>query len=38
MKISTRHFGEVDIDEKKMVNFEKGVFGFEGVKKVCCLI
>lgn len=28
MKITTRIFGEVDIDESKIIRFEKGIIGF----------
>ena len=33
MKIATKHFGEVEVDESKIVNFEKGIFGFEDEKQ-----
>lgn len=29
MKISTRYFGEVEIEQEKILHFEKGLFGFE---------
>lgn len=32
MLIDTRYFGEIDMDEKKIVHFEHGLFGFEGYK------
>ncbi len=33
MKVITKHFGEVEIDESKIVTFENGIFGFEDQKK-----
>lgn len=33
MKITTKHFGEVEIDEDRIVEFEHGIFGFEESKK-----
>lgn len=33
MLVKTRCFGEVDIDEKKIVYFENGILGFEDCKK-----
>lgn len=33
MKIATKHFGEVEIEEEKIVVFEHGVFGFENNKR-----
>jgi len=35
--IATRHFGEVEIDETKIVEFAKGIFGFEETKKFIVL-
>ncbi len=29
MKVSTRYFGEVDLDESKVITFAGGLFGFE---------
>ena len=29
MKVTTKHFGEVEVDENKIVTFENGIFGFE---------
>lgn len=37
MKILTKHFGEVEISEDKVLTFEKGVFGFEENKKYIIL-
>lgn len=33
MKIKTRFFGEIDIDEKKIINFKEGLPGFENLNK-----
>ena len=33
MKVITKHFGEVEIDESKIVNFENGIYGFEDQKR-----
>ena len=32
MKIKTRYFGEIDLDDSKIVHFENGLFGFEEYK------
>lgn len=32
MLVKTRHFGEVDIHEEKIIEFEGGIFGFEDCK------
>jgi len=37
MLIITRHFGEVDLDEDKIIYFENGIFGFEECKKYTIL-
>ena len=37
MEILTRHFGNVDIDENKIVEFNEGIFGFDGLKKYIVL-
>ncbi len=29
MLVRTRHFGEIDLDENKIINFENGILGFE---------
>lgn len=29
MKIKTRYFGEIELDETKIITFESGLFGFE---------
>jgi flagellar assembly factor FliW len=33
MKISNSHFGEIEFDEKIIVNFSDGIIGFEELKK-----
>lgn len=33
MKLNTKHFGEIDIDEKIMLNFDNGLYGFEDNKR-----
>ncbi len=33
MVIKTRYFGEVEIDEGKIINFERGLIGFENLKR-----
>lgn len=33
MKIATKHFGEVDIDDSRIIEFEDGIFGFEDEKR-----
>lgn len=33
MKINTRVFGEVDIEEEKIITFEKGIIGFPELKR-----
>ncbi|PKM56561.1 MAG: flagellar assembly protein FliW [Firmicutes bacterium HGW-Firmicutes-3] len=37
MKINTKHFGEVEIDEARIVVFEQGIFGFEDSKRYVML-
>ncbi len=32
MRIDTRYFGEVEIEEEKILHFEQGLFGFEEYK------
>lgn len=32
MKIETRYFGQIDIQEEKIIHFEQGIFGFEEYK------
>ena len=33
MLVKTRHFGEVDLDESKIIYFENGILGFEDCKE-----
>ena len=33
MLVKTRHFGEVDLDEEKVLTFEDGLIGFEDYKR-----
>ena len=33
MRITTRFFGEIEIDDQKILHFEKGLIGFENLKK-----
>lgn len=37
MLVKTRHFGEVDLDEEKVIYFEHGILGFEDCKKYAIL-
>ncbi len=37
MKISTIQFGEIDFDEKSIIHFKSGLFGFEELKKFLLL-
>lgn len=37
MKINTRVFGEVDIEEEKIITFESGIIGFPELKKFTLL-
>ncbi len=37
MNVKTRHFGEVEIDDSKVITLEKGLFGFENFKKYVLL-
>lgn len=37
MKLKTRHFGTIEIDEKKILDFPEGLPGFENVKKFILL-
>ncbi len=32
MLVKTKHFGEVDLDESKIIHFEHGILGFENYK------
>ena len=33
MKVNTRIFGEIDIDDSKIITFENGIIGFSDLKK-----
>lgn len=33
MKLSTRHFGEIEIDESEIIYFNDGLLGFENIKE-----
>ena len=33
MLTKTKYFGQVDLDENKILNFEEGIFGFEDYKR-----
>ena len=33
MKIKTRDFGEIEIDESTIINVPEGIIGFESVKR-----
>lgn len=37
MLVKTRHFGEIDLDEEKIICFEQGILGFEDCKKYTLL-
>jgi len=37
MKINTRHFGEIEIEDEKIVDFPEGIPGFEHVRKFVLL-
>lgn len=37
MIIKTRHFGEVDLDDEKIIEFENGIMGFEDCKRFTIL-
>lgn len=32
MKVDSRYFGQVEIEDEKIIHFEKGIFGFEEYK------
>ncbi len=34
MKANTRLFGEIDIDEEKIITLENGMIGFSGSEKI----
>lgn len=37
MLVKTRHFGEINLDEEKVLRFENGIFGFEDYKEFTLL-
>lgn len=37
MLVKTKYFGEIDLDEEKILDFEKGLFGFEELKRFTIL-
>jgi flagellar assembly factor FliW len=37
MLVNTRHFGEVNLDESKIIYFDNGILGFEDYKKYTLL-
>lgn len=37
MRINTRIFGEIDIDESRIITFEKGIIGFPDMKRFTLL-
>lgn len=37
MLITTRHFGEVEIDDNRIVDFKDGIFGFDNLKRFVVL-
>ncbi|NLT50040.1 MAG: flagellar assembly protein FliW [Ignavibacteria bacterium] len=37
MKITTKQFGEIEVDEKLIINFKEGILGFENLKKYVLL-
>ncbi len=37
MMIQTKHFGEIDLTEDKIISFENGIMGFENFKKFTLL-
>ena len=37
MNVKTRHFGDVEIDDSKVITMDNGLFGFENYKKYVLL-
>jgi len=37
LKLTTTNFGEIDIDESALINFEEGIPGFENVRRFALL-
>ncbi|QZY54318.1 flagellar assembly protein FliW [Crassaminicella profunda] len=38
MILTTKHFGEIEIDEEKIITFEEGILGFEDIKKYTVIV
>lgn len=37
MKVMTKHFGEVEVDQSRIIRFEEGIYGFENLKDYAIL-
>jgi len=37
LKLNTANFGEIDIDESALINFEEGIPGFESIRRFALL-
>lgn len=37
MLVNTKHFGQIDLDESKIIHFENGIMGFESFKNYTVL-
>lgn len=37
MLVKTKHFGEIELDESKIINFDNGILGFEDCKRYTIL-
>jgi len=37
MKVATKHFGTVDVDDLKVIRFDEGIFGFSEMKEFVLL-
>jgi flagellar assembly factor FliW len=37
IRVSTKHFGEIDLDTEKVLRFENGIMGFEDCKRFAIL-
>ena len=38
MKLTTRVFGEIDIEDEKIINFEDGIIGFPDLKRFALIV
>ena len=38
MKLKTRVFGEIDIDDEKIITFENGIIGFPDLKRFTLIL